>query len=127
MLRSVRQKLYYGQFRKKVLTILSIVTLTACDTFWVRTSTIEINSSEFPECAFNAISSIEGLTIEDYWKSKGRVVGGSSKGSFEILLNSFGNVEVELRGRGLNPSNDSKQDINDTLAFLTKEVGYACN
>lgn len=112
---------------KRIFLIFSLVLITACDTFWYKTSYISIDNVSFPTCAYQAISLLEELTINEHWKKEGRVVGQTPYSMYEISINEYGNAEVVLHGRGHNPRVEDEAKVNSVLSSLTKEVVYACN
>jgi hypothetical protein len=112
---------------KHIYLIFSLVLITACDTFWHKSSYVSIDAVSFPVCAYQAISQLEELTVNEYWKKEGRVVGQTPYSMYEISINEYGNAEVMLHGRGFNPRVEDEARVNSVLSSLTKEVANACN
>jgi len=112
---------------KALLVLTIILSLAACDTFWNRSSVISADTKLFPECAYQAVSNIEGVTIRKSEKTDSHVVGYTPYSAFEISINKYGNVDIELVGRGFSPPRNSQQGVNNILSIISTKVANACN
>ena len=112
---------------KKTIVLFVLILLTACDTFWHRSSNVAVMKASFPECAYNAVAKFRELTLVEHYKQQGKVVGHTPYSMFNVSLNKYGNAEVVLNGLGFNPQPEVEQGVNDLLALLTRAVTYECN